>query len=237
MFITFMLFGCSTNTSQVTDYTELQSEISSRLSETESTKPVSTIPFIEDGNVQYISSTTSREAYYNTFEELEKVAGFIITGECISAEPIFQNDTLYTLSKIKISQVYKGNLIAGDTILVTENGGRTTYGEYVKGCAIEEKAFEQISERLPDDYSIVEGLDGYYTLKTGEQVLLFVGDVSGFLKTVEGPLYGIHGDTDGKLFLQDNGAYARPIPSETDTHIFGKDSLVISVNQLDKIIN
>lgn len=189
-------------------------------------------PVVDVGNVRYISNQSSRMTPRSTVEEFVEDAGFIFSGECISSEPVFQNDTLYTLSKIKISQVYKGNLTVGEIVQVGESGGRTTYGDYVKGCAIEEKAFEPEGERLPDDYEIVEGSDGYFPLKVGEQILLFAVDASGFFTMTDQPLYGILADYEGKFFLQDDGTYARPIPSQTDNHVFKKGYWVISVDEL-----
>jgi len=142
---------------------------------------------------------------------------------------------MYTLSHVKVEEVFKGDLKKGEEILIVELGGRTTFGEHEKNCDIEEKAFEQGKERLPDDYKLVTGVDGFFSLKEGEQVLLFLGDESGFLKEVTEPLYSIIGGYDGKLFLQEDGSYARPLPNETDKLQFGEESLTITSEELNSI--
>ena len=63
-------------------------------------------------------------------------------------------------------------------------------------------------------------------MKEGEQVLLFLGDTTGFLKEIDGTLYGIIGDYDGKLYLQNDGTYKRPSPSETDEYVFEAGNLI-----------
>ena len=234
--IACLFAGCNTSTSQLAGNLESQTVKLPTITETQPITNLAKIPIIDVGNVRYISNQTSREKPYNSVEKLVEVSGFIFSGECVSSKPVYQNNNFYTLSEVKVYHTYKGKLAVGDIVQVFEIGGRTTFGDYVKGCAIEEKAFEQASDRLPDEYGIVEGIDGYFPLKTGEQVLLFAGDASGFLKMTDKPLYGIHGDYDGKLYLQDDGTYARPIPSETDNFVFGKESLVISVNQLKNSI-
>ncbi|MDP2892704.1 MAG: hypothetical protein Q8O09_06170 [Bacillota bacterium] len=188
----------------------------------------------DEENTRYISNSASRIKSYDTLESLQNAAPFIFTGTCISSKPVFQKDTLYTLSTVKITNVFKGNLTAGDTVLIVENGGRTTFGEYEKGCNIEPKAFET-GERLPADYKIVEGTDGYFPMKENEEMLLFVGDTSGFLKDVSEPLYDIMGAYDGKLHLQKDGSYAKPKPSSTDKHMFGEGTLTITLDELEAL--
>ena len=113
----------------------------------------------------------------------------VFTGICISSQPVFQNNTLYTLSKLKLTEVFKGNLSVGDTISVVELGGRITYEE----CNITKKSFEVVDDSIPDDYNVVVGTDGFFPLEKDDEVLLFVGDTSGFLKDFNEPLFDIMG--------------------------------------------
>lgn len=174
-----------------------------------------------------------RERTLGTFDELNEIAEYVVTGVCVSSGPVFQNDTLYTISEVKLDSVYRGeNLAAGDTIKIVEMGGRTTHGDYVKYCHIEKKAFETI-EPIPYDHKVVVGTDGFFPLKEGEQVLLFLTDATGFIKSIEGPVFSIYGTYDGKLFLQPGGVtYARPLPGNTDKLQFGAGTLRITVDEL-----
>ena len=63
---------------------------------------------IENGTM-YVSSTTdtSDRLKQYSMNELVGVAGNIFTGLCVSSEPVFQNDFLYTLSKVQVTAVLK----------------------------------------------------------------------------------------------------------------------------------
>lgn len=184
-----------------------------------------------EGEDNCATSISDRASFYLTLSELDAAAQAVMTGECVSAEPVFQNDTLYTLSQIKVGQVFKGDLTSGDHVFFVEMGGRVTNGEYNKGCNLPPIPK---SAQSTVDKQIVVGSDWYYPLKEGEKVLLFAGDSSGFLKEFDQPLYAIIGDYDGKLFLLDDGSYAKPLPAETDKHVYGDNSLVITIKELEE---
>lgn len=184
-----------------------------------------------EGEDNCATSISDRARFFLTLPELDEAAEVVITGECVSANPVFQNDTLYTLSQIKVDQVLKGNLTSGSDVFLVEMGGRVTNGEYNKGCNL--PPIPKSAEAIVDK-PIVMGSDWYYPLKEGEKVLLFACDSSGFLKAFDQPLYAVVGDYDGKLFLQDGGSYAKPLPAETDKHVFGNGSLIITKNELEK---
>lgn len=182
-----------------------------------------------EGEDNCATAISDRAKSFLTLPELDMSAEVVITGECIKAEPVFQNDTLYTLSQIKVVQVFKGNITSGDSLFFVEFGGRVTNGEYNKGCNLPPIPK---SAQATVDKEIVYGIDWYYPLKEGENVLLFAGDSSGFLAEFDQPLYAVIGDYDGKFFLQDNGSYAKPLPAETDKHVFGDGSLIITADKL-----
>lgn len=189
-------------------------------------------PIFDDNDTRYISNSSDKYSY-ETFDELNEIASYVVTGVCISSKPVFRKDLLFTLSEIEINDVYRGETIAkGDVILIIEMGGRTTYGDYEKNCHIEEKVFET-GKRMPPDQKIIAGMDGYFPLQENEQVLLFLADGTGFIENIKEPLFGIWGDYDGKLFLQPDGlAYSRPMPAQTDKLQFGGETLSITVDEL-----
>jgi hypothetical protein len=239
LMLTFMLSvtGCmisndfeAKSTNQETNF-----EFDETLTTSNADKVKLTVPIVDDNNTRYISNSLSRKGAYITFESLNKVSSNIIAGICISSKPKFQNNTLYTLSEVKITHVYKGNFEIGDVILIEELGGRTTFGEYEKGCNIEQKVFETGLDRISSDSIIVVGNDGYFPLKNSDEVLLFVDDTKGFLKDIKEPVYGIWGTYDGKLYLQEDGSYARPLPTLTDNFEFGEGTLKIGIDELNSI--
>lgn len=231
LFLVFSCIGCAAVNKEA-ESDDIQNEISSAFHTEENT---SSIPSEDEENTHYVPSTLSREKSYDTLESLNEVAANVFAGTCISSKPIFQLETLYTLSEVRVTRVFKGGFKIGDIVLIEEMGGRTTFGEYQKGCNIEQKAFETDLESVPDDKEVVTGVDGFFPLKEKEEVLLFVGDSSGFLKEVKEPTYSIWGVYDGKLYLQEDGSYARPFPSLTDIRIFGEGTLVITIDELNNI--
>ncbi len=227
----------NTETTQIVEDTA-KPESEPTVSATESSTPVPSAvePIYDENEIRYISNSTDK-LVYDSLDELNKDADFVVTGACISSKPVFQNNIVYTLSEFKIDSIFRGDkLTEGDTILIIEMGGRTTYGEYNKNCPGEKKAFET-GDPMPSDYQLVEGIDGYFPLKEGEQALLFLVDASGFINGIDTPMFGIRGAYDGKLFLQPDGAtYARPLPSKNDQLIFGEGTLKITVDELKEKI-
>ncbi len=227
----------NTETTQIVEDTA-KPESEPTVSATESSTPVPSAvePIYDENEIRYISNSTDK-LVYDSLDELNKDADFVVTGACISSKPVFQNNIVYTLSEFKIGSIFRGDkLTEGDTILIIEMGGRTTYGEYNKNCPSEKKAFET-GDPMPSDYQMVTGIDGFFPLKEGEQVLLFLADSTGFIKSNEQQMFGIWGAYDGKLFLQPDGVtYARPLPSKNDQLIFGEGTFKITVDELKEKI-
>lgn len=235
--IVILIISCVACTSKSTDNDEnISIQANDREIDFTENMGLSSIPIVDEGETRYISNHLNRLKIFTTFDQLKDEARAVFTGTCISSQPVFQNDTLYTLSEIKIKTVYKGNFAVGDTILIFEMGGRTTYGEYEKGCHLDEKAFEQGGERMPDDQKMVIGDDGFFPLQVNEEVLLFTRSATDFLQGAKESQYGIVGAYDGKLFLQEDGSYARPLPNETDKLQFGEGTLTITAEQLNAIL-
>lgn len=189
---------------------------------------------IEDGTM-YVSSTTSRMTP-RSMNELVNVADNIFTGLCVSSEPVFQNDFLYTLSEVQVTAVFKGAFQVGDIVPVVEMGGRTTVGEYRKETTVIVKDFDHYDDSIPADTNYVEGMDGFFPLKVDDNVLLFAGDTSGFLNDFTGPLYDTYGDYEGKMYFRNENVYARNTPSNTDQITFDDKSSSISLDELKLLI-
>ena len=225
----------SAQTADVT--TQPESEPTVSAAESITPAPSAVEPSAEEDDVAYSWGLTDRFRTLDTLDELNEISDFVITGVCLSSRPFFEDTAFFTVSEVKIDTVYRGeNLAGGDTISVLEVGGRTTFGEYHKNVPKVEKAF-YTGEPSPDDKKYVYGLDGHFPLKEGEQVLLFLGDSTGYFKSIEGTTYCIWGDYDGKLFLQPDGVtYSTTLPSENDQLIFGEGTLKITVDELKEKI-
>ncbi len=228
----------NTETAQtVEDAAKPESEPTATSAESITPAPSATDSTAEENDVAYSWSLGDRAITLDTIEEFNEISDFVITGVCLSSRPFFEDTAFFTVSEVKIDTVYRGeNLATGDTISVLEVGGRTTFGEYHKNVPKVEKAF-YTGEPSPDDKKYVYGLDGHFPLKEGEQVLLFLGDSTGYFKSIEGTTYCIWGDYDGKLFLQPDGVtYSTTLPSENDQLIFGEGTFKITVDELKEKI-
>ena len=228
----------NTETTQtVEEAVKPESEPAVSVAESITPAPSATDSTAEEDDVAYSWGLTDRFRTLDTLDELNEISDFVITGVCLSSRPFFEDTAFFTVSEVKIDTVYRGeNLAAGDTIRVFEVGGRTTFGEYHKNVPKVEKAF-YTGEPSPDDKKYVYGIDGHFPLKEGEQVLLFLGDSTGYFKSIEGTTYCIWGDYDGKLLLMPDGkTYANPLPSENDTIEFGEESFKITVDELKEKI-
>lgn len=244
MIIVFGLFGFAGCKPIVTDAeipvsgeTSDDEETDKEVRNKESMKAPEEVAITDEDNVRYFSTHTDRIKYYTSSDELYKAAEVIIAGKCLEAKAVYKLNKLFTLSKVEVTVVLKGNISVGDIISVVEDGGRTSFGEYDKNCNVDEKAFETNGTRLPEDYKVVIGMDGFYPLTAGEEVLLFLGDTTGFLPEVSGTLYDVIGATDGKLYKQEDGVYRKASPSDTDDYVFTKENLTVSIDELQKIAN
>lgn len=242
--LSVMLCGCNSHSSKdVTSEDVSSSSESVAHSQTEKTDGTTTESTVassettseekEDENTIYYSWETYRLKYYTSVDELFDVSEVIVTGDCISSKVYYQLAQMYTVSEIRVSNCYKGTVSIGDIIQVVEMGGRDKYGEWQKNCNAEVKDFP--TETHPEDINVVIGIDDYYPMKDGDSVLLFLGDTSGFLQEVDGVLYGMMGDTDGKLYLQSDGTYKKPVPSKTDKLVFNNESLSADVDMLERL--
>lgn len=250
LILSAMVGGCSSNqaatTATITDKTTSEGtsfaqSVSESKSETQSeTESIATdIATSEEtttySDTIYYSWDTYRLKYYDSIDELFEISELIITGDCISSKPVYQLGQIYTVSEIKVNSCYKGAAGSGDIIQVVEIGGRDTYGEWRKNCNSEVKDFP--TETHPDDSNVVIGIDGFYPIKEGDSVLLFLGDTTGFLQDIDGTLYGVMSDTDGKLYLQDDGTFLRATPSLTDELVFDENNLSANEEMLKKLMH
>ena len=240
MVVFILLCGCKARSSQTESTSDSSSDtdlIINTQTEIESqTIPSSTVTSesVIDDDTIYYSWDTYRLKYYDSIEELFDVSEVVITGDCISSKPVYQLGHIYTVSEVKVSNCYKGTVDSGDIIQVVEMGGRDNYGEWRKNCNSEVKDFP--TETHPEDSKVVVGTDGFYPMKEGDSVLMFLGDTTGFLQEIDGILYDVMGTTDGILYRQSDGRYVKPTPSQTDQLVFDEGNLSADDDMLKKLM-
>lgn len=189
-----------------------------------------------DDETETIQAHLDKIKYLNTedalvyYENLE----VMVTGKCISVQTVFQNSTMYTVSTIQVSQVYKGDISSNEIISIVEMGGKTTHKEYIDGCNIPKKSFVTESELIDDNTPVVLNFDGFYAMQENDEILLFLADSTGFIKSLEGKLYSVVGDFDGKLYKQEENIYSRPIYTDYLVSRLQYTTLTIDVNNLSQ---
>ena len=235
----FLLDSGGSTTEPVTQVTDSTSAVRPTIAENTSDTSASSLKNVnqdqKENNVGFYSISADKLRSYNSFDELATVASVVVSGECVETNTIYKLGNIYTLSKIRVSGVYKGNVSAGEIICVVECGGRTSYGEYTANCNTSGKEFDNKGDSISDDYQVVIGMAGIFPLQTDDSVLLFLEDTSGFLPDFNEPLYDIIGDSDGKFYAQEDGTYKKPSPSQTDNYIFEDGNLTINVTELQSI--
>jgi hypothetical protein len=207
---------------------------------------MSVIPIAEADDTIYISGCLDKVKIYNSSKELYKDSENVFSGTVISSEALFYMNTLQTISCVRVEKVYKGDFIPGECVFVGELGGSTTYGELIEGSKIEPKEFDKDTEAvpLPADKKMEIGYDGYYTMKEGQEVLLFVNVASvdpdeALMNGFPPVSYYVLGVSDGKLLKDDMSKYSRPKKIEPENGLsFTTDTgetMTITVDELSKM--
>lgn len=173
------------------------------------------ITYSDNKNAVYYTSVGERYETYDTQEALTEVSDNIVTGECISSESFFREHGFkYTVSEVLVGETYKGDIEPGSTIKVVEFGGTFTAEEFIEASGIKEKDFYDETAVSDGDATVVCGVDGFFPMNKGENVLLFLA-APGSYDGIEN-VYGVMGSSDGKLYKISDSKYARPNPENVE---------------------
>lgn len=166
-------------------------------------------------NTVYFSGMSEKYEVFNTKDELSEASSNIIAGKCVSAKSAFkEHGFMYTVCEVEVTQCFKGNLAPGSTVKVVEFGGTCPASEFIKESGIEEKDFYDESAAQTDpDLTVTTGIDGYYPMSEGQDVLLFLGESGTYDGIAD--VYGVMGSSDGKLYKISDTTYARPLSEAT----------------------
>lgn len=188
-----------------------------------------------------VDSTADFSHAYRTdverFNDPDVVA--VIEGEVVSANYIYIEHILSTMSLVKVNAVYKGDIKAGDTISILERGGYAPYEVFY---------VMEIMDKWPDipvpkKTGVVEELFcGCKVMQPKERVILYLvkgqelakevcmvtenddphqrgecpADKSGNMAAtalIEGQFYFVAGTVQGKMVFQ-NGVYKMQLPQD-----------------------
>lgn len=137
--------------------------------------------------------------YYKTLEEINKDSEVIVKGAIIENEYIEYGGLVFTLSKFKVDDVVKGNLVKGDVIKVLQTGGIST----LKSNEMDEKSFEDPKEvekylknNLGKKYEAT--IEGVKVLKESDNAVLLLQKYDGPVTT---DAYVGTGDFQGRFII------------------------------------
>lgn len=129
---------------------------------------------------------------------------------------------------VTINESLKDNLEANDVISVFENGGITTYKDYVEhfGKDLVKKEFATNTKQPKNDELVVSHFDGTEFSKKGQKVMLFLEKSNGDI--IPEGAYECVGAYMGKLTLE-NDKFVRTKSDNNDSSIYTDED-----NELEK---
>ncbi len=200
--------------------------------------PVETVTYAHNDNAIYVSGLSDRYETFDTQSALLDASENVITGRCVSSTSSFAfHELMQTVSMVYVTESYKGEIKKDSVIFVVELGGTCTASEYIDATGVKEKAFyENAPIEVDDDTIVISGLDNFYPMNAGEEVLLFLGPETSY-KDHDGNHYSVVGSTDGKLYKTSADTYSRPDPEAAKNAGAASYSLQSSLNKSDLIIN
>ncbi len=204
----------------------------------EAEAPAETVTYAHNDNAIYVSGMTDRFETFDTQSALLDASENVITGRCISStSSLAFHELMHTVSMVYVTESYKGEIKKDSVIFVVELGGTCTASEYMDATGIKEKAFyENAPIEVDDDTVVISGLDDFYPMNAGEEVLLFLGPETSY-KDHEGNHYSVVGSSDGKLYKTSADTYSRPDPAAAKNAGTASYFLQSSLNKSDLIIN
>ena len=109
---------------------------------------------------------------YETVEDAIAAAEVICLGTVETAEYVLDGSTVYTKSVLTVEKSYKGDLTAGDEIVVKELDGFIPSDKYNEAVQLEK--YGEAEEYSGDVETLDIRLNGYKVLEKGERVILLL---------------------------------------------------------------
>lgn len=160
----------------------------------------------------YVSGTADGYTEFENLDLLIQSSVMIVRAEVVFQEAYYYPSSLHTLSQVKITKVYKGDVEAGTTVNVSQPGGYVTYEEWVEGTGFEPKESDGKSTCEPNT-PMAYGINGYYPVELGDDVLLFLQDPNNPMESKYGEIFSPLGGHDGVYYACNNGLeFVVPLP-------------------------
>ncbi|TKI58388.1 hypothetical protein E8L90_24980 [Brevibacillus antibioticus] len=154
------------------------------------------------------------EAYFSKaftdVEGLAENADIIAEAEVISQEshPEYENLSVYTVSELRLTEVYKGNVEIDDTVSVLETGGEFDEREVAKYIPSGKPG----SRSGNDDLGVItQGIEGSVPMKEGNKYFVF-------LTEDDDDVYNVVGVVQGKIKINSENTLVSQVSPETIDH-------------------
>lgn len=157
--------------------------------------------------------------YKNVEELIDANAPIIVFGEISDLNYTDLENGIYTNLSITVIESLKGDLKTNDVISVFENGGITTYKDYIEhfGKEMVTKEFASNAMEPEGDELVVSHFDGTKFSKKGQKVMLFLSKSEGDI--IPKGAYECIGTYMGKLTLE-NDKFVRTKSDTNGSNIY-----------------
>ncbi|MFI8714824.1 hypothetical protein [Brevibacillus brevis] len=171
-------------------------------------------PFLysSDSDYRIVSGEASFRETFTNVEGLAENADIIAEAEVISQvyHPEYEYLTVYTVSELRLTKVYKGDVEIDDTVSVLETGGEFDEREVTKYFS-GKRGFE-LNDDLGDPRIITVGIAGSIPMKEGNTYFVF-------LTEDDDDIYNIVGSVQGKIKINSENTLVSQVSPETiDQH-------------------
>lgn len=167
--------------------------------------------YSSDSDYRIVSGEVMFAETFTDVEGLAENADIIAEAEVISqkSNPNYERLDVYTVSELRLTRVYKGDVEIGDTVSVLETGGEFDEREasrYTSG-----KPGSELKDDLGEPGIITIGIEGSIPMKEGNKYFVF-------LTENRDDVYNIVGSVQGKIKINDEKTLVSQVSSEVIKH-------------------
>ncbi|MFS0557158.1 hypothetical protein [Brevibacillus sp. 179-C9.3 HS] len=168
--------------------------------------------YSSDSDYRIVSGEVWFTETFTDVEGLAENADIIAEAEVISQKnnPNYERLDVYTVSELRLTKVYKGDVEIDDTVSVLETGGEFDEREAAKYFS--GKPGSELNDDLGDPGIITVGIEGSVPMKAGNKYFVF-------LTEDKDDVYNIVGSVQGKIKINsENTLISQVSPEIIDQH-------------------
>ncbi|WP_429841824.1 hypothetical protein [Brevibacillus sp. FIR094] len=168
--------------------------------------------YSSDSDYRIVSGEAMFTETFTTVEDLAENADIIAEAEVISQEnnPNYERLDVYTVSELRLTKVYKGDVEIDDTVSVLETGGEFDERETAKYFA-GKSGSKLVNDDLGEPRITSVGIEGSIPMKEGNKYFVF-------LTEDKDDVYNIVGSVQGKIKINDENTLVSQVSLEVIEH-------------------